>query len=47
MAAANVTPINPTAAAGIGSRTKPRITATKRAKYSHALIVNPVGAPKA
>jgi len=45
IAAANATPIKPIAAAGIGSRIKPRMTAMNMAKYSHALIVKPVGAP--
>jgi len=38
------TPINPIAAAGIGSRIRPKITAEKIAKKYHALKVSPGGA---
>jgi hypothetical protein len=38
------TPINPIAAAGIGSRIKPKMTAEKMAKKYHAVKFSPCGA---
>src|SRR5258708_603280 len=40
---ATVTPMNPTAEAGIGSRTRARMTAAKRAGYRQAAASSPAG----